>query len=82
MAPIDVVPPPRDGFADACAEAAELEGLSFEERFQLLDDACAAVFQILEHHPDRQQILDYRDPLPADAEAVFARARHARPTLG
>ncbi|MCK6532399.1 MAG: hypothetical protein L6Q84_05445 [Polyangiaceae bacterium] len=73
------VPPPRDGFADAREEARELEGATFEERYALLRAACALVFDVLEHHPERELILSQRDPLPPDFAAVFERARHARP---
>jgi hypothetical protein len=79
-API-AVPPPRDSFADALAEAKEVADASFEERYRMFEAACALVFEILETHPDRQQILDYRDPLPADAPAVFERARRAEPEV-
>ena len=56
------IPPARDGWADALEEARELRGLSFEQRYALLEAACRLVFQILENHPDRERILVYREP--------------------
>jgi hypothetical protein len=56
------VPPARDSWADALEEARELRGLSFEQRYALLQSACRLVFQILENHPDRERILAYREP--------------------
>lgn len=76
------VPPPRDGFADALEEAREVENATPAERYQLLEVACAFVFQVLEQHPDREAILSYRDPLPPDAPGVLERARHASPAHG
>ena len=55
------VPPPRDGWADALEEARELEGVSLQQRYALLESACRLVFTILEHHPEREAILAYRD---------------------
>lgn len=76
------VPPPRDSFADALEEAREVQNASFAERYQLLEAACALVFQVLEQHPDREAILSYRDPLPPDAGDVLERARRASPSHG
>jgi hypothetical protein len=70
---------PAGRFADAREEARELEGASFEHRCALLRSACALVFEVLEHHPDRELISSQRDPLPPDFAAVLERARRARP---
>ncbi len=72
------IPAPRDGWADALEEARELQGASFERRYALLESACRLVFSILEAHPDREQILSYRESPahPLDALAASATARH------
>jgi hypothetical protein len=70
-----VTPPPRDGWADALAEAREVSGLTAPQRFQLLASACSAVFAILEHHPRRDEILGYQEPLSKETRALIERAR-------
>jgi hypothetical protein len=74
--------PMRDAWADALCEAREVEGLSLEERYALLADACRLVFLILEGHPDREAILGFQEPLPPGARALRDRARRRRPSDG
>ncbi len=74
------VPAPRDGFADALQEAAEIAEASLDERYALFEAACALVFEMLVNHPNREEILSQRDPLLPDHAERFERARTARPS--
>jgi hypothetical protein len=68
-------PPPRDGWADALAEAAEVRDASFQRRYEILEAACRAVFEILERHPEREAILAYQEPLPEASRTALEQAR-------
>jgi hypothetical protein len=72
------IPAPRDGWADALAEAQEVRELTPQQRYDLLASACEAVFAILENHPRREEILAYQEPPAADVRALIDRARHVR----
>jgi hypothetical protein len=70
-----VTPPPRDSWADALTEAREIRGLTAQQRYDLLASACAAVFEILDGHPRREEILAFQEPRAADTRAIIERAR-------
>ena len=66
-------PPPRDGWTDALAEAAEVRDATAKQRYELLANACNAVFQLL--HAQREEILAYQEPLSAQTLELIEQAR-------
>jgi hypothetical protein len=76
---LESVPKPRDGWADALAEAAELRGATAMERHELLAAACEAVFEILSSHERQEDFLAYQEPLSAETQALIRRARDIEP---
>lgn len=58
-------------------EAAPYRGLSPQERWRLTAAACRAAARQLASRPDRERLLAYRDPLPPESVAAFARLRAA-----
>jgi hypothetical protein len=76
---LEGVPKPRDGWADALVEAAELRGATPGQRYELLSAACEAVFEILSAHERREEFLEYQEPLSAESQALIRRARGVEP---
>lgn len=60
-------------------EAQRLAALSPEARAELLASLCAGAFRVLQALPsgERQKVLLWRDPLPADSVAALSRLRKA-----
>jgi hypothetical protein len=58
-------------------EAAPYRGLTPAQRAQALAAACRAAARQLAERPDRQRLLEYRDPLPQSSVAVLRRLRAA-----
>jgi hypothetical protein len=71
-------PPARDSWQSALEDEVELRGVGAEERYRLLEEACALAFAILAARPDRQAVLDYQDPLPPESVALLERLRDER----
>jgi hypothetical protein len=66
---------PRDALADLLELAREWSGASDETRDRALQSACAFAAQALAERPDRDRILEWRDPLPADSVALLERLK-------
>jgi hypothetical protein len=58
-------------------EAAPYRGLTPEQRSRALAAACRAAARQLAARPDRQRLLEYRDPLPETSVAALRRLRAA-----
>ena len=58
------VPTSRDSFADAKAEAEAFKNATLEEHFKAFSALCAFSDAVLENHPEREKLIQYRDPLP------------------
>jgi hypothetical protein len=72
-------PDPRDILADLRELADEWRDASDETRDRALQSACAFAAQALASRPDRERVLAWRDPLPADSIALLERLRrHGR----
>lgn len=54
-------------------DLAPLRGISFEERARLIKAVCAAASKLIESRPDRDRVLAYQDPLPAESQARWLR---------
>jgi hypothetical protein len=63
-------------------EAAPYRMLTPEERWRAPSAACRSAARQLAARPDRQRILDYRDPLPESTIALLCRLRAARSSSG
>ncbi|MBI2376473.1 MAG: hypothetical protein HYV07_20935 [Deltaproteobacteria bacterium] len=76
------VPPPRDGFADALDEARDFAWATPRDHLEVLRALCRAAYEQLESNPNRDAILAYQDPLPAESlrliEELKARFRAKR----
>ncbi|MBN1961364.1 MAG: hypothetical protein JW841_10495 [Deltaproteobacteria bacterium] len=66
-----IVPPPRDSWADALAEAEPYRNADFLAHYQGLEQACRLTATILENHPNRETILEYIEPLPPESIALI-----------
>jgi hypothetical protein len=66
-------PPARDSWQSALEEAEELRDAGPEEHYRLLRAACDLAFAILAVRPDRQEVLDYEEPLPPESVALLER---------
>jgi hypothetical protein len=58
-------------------EAEPYRRLTPEARWRATAAACRAAAQQLAHRPDRQRLLDYRDPLPESSVRLLRRLRAA-----
>lgn len=58
-------------------EAAPYRGLTPEQRAQAVAAACRAAARQLAERPDRQRLVEYRDPLPESSVAALRRLRMA-----
>ena len=58
-------------------EAAPYRGLTPTQRAHALAAACRAAARQLAGRPDRQRLLEYRDPLPQSSVVVLRRLRAA-----
>jgi phosphopantetheinyl transferase len=56
-------------------EAAEYRHMSQSEKAKILASLCRWSAKQLALRSDRQQLLDYRDPLPESSRAALARLR-------
>jgi hypothetical protein len=74
---------PRDERLDVQRKAAEWRDATYEERDRASAAACRAAAAMLAERPDRERILSWREPPPADTLAILARLRaEARPRKG
>jgi hypothetical protein len=58
-------------------EAAPYRGMSAEDRWRATAAACRSAARQLAGRPDRERILDYRDPLPVSTIRILRRLRRA-----
>jgi hypothetical protein len=58
-------------------EAETYRGMTPEDHGRATAAACRAAAQQLAHRPDRQRMLDHRDPLPDSSALVLRRLRAA-----
>ena len=58
-------------------EAAPYRGLTPAQRAQAVASACRAAARQLATRPDRQRLIEYRDPLPSSSAALLRRLRAA-----
>jgi hypothetical protein len=58
-------------------EAEPYRGLTVEARWRATAAACRSAARQLAQHPDRQRLLDFRDPLPESSILALRRLRAA-----
>jgi hypothetical protein len=66
-----------DNRSAVAREAAPYRGLTPAERVSALAAACRAAARQLATRPDRQRLLEYRDPLPESSVVVLRGLRGA-----
>ena len=59
-------------------EAAPYRAMTAEERWRATAAACRSAARQLANRPDRERLLDYRDPLPDSSVAALRRLRQTR----
>jgi hypothetical protein len=64
-------PAARDSWQDAVEEADELRSADAAQHYRLLAEACELVFAILAARADRQEALDYQEPIPPESAALI-----------
>jgi len=64
-----------DNRTSVAREAAPYRGLTQEKRAQALAAACRAAARQLAERPDRQRLVEYRDPLPQSSIVALRRLR-------
>ena len=69
-----------DPYKDLLEEVEPLRGLSPDETGWMVDAACATAKSIADSGSDRELVLEYQDPVPADSRALWQRLRAAGPS--
>jgi hypothetical protein len=66
-----------DNRTSVARETARYRDMTDDDRWRATAAACRAAARQLATRPDRDRILDYRDPLPPESTALLARLRAA-----
>jgi hypothetical protein len=66
-----------DNITAVSRESAPYRGMPIELRWRELSAACQAAVRQIAERPDRDRLLEYRDPLPASSVAALKRLRDA-----
>lgn len=61
--------------ADDRSWIARLRAMTTDERDALIDQACEVAESIAMSRPDRERVLLWQEPLPAESESLLARLR-------
>ena len=69
------VPERHDSWADAVEEAVEFSDANAEEHYRRLVAVCQLAAAILARHPERETLIEQRDPLPESSLRNLARLR-------
>jgi hypothetical protein len=78
VSPVDALPGwVTDNRTAVAREAAPYRGLSAEARTRATAAACRAAARQLASRPDRERVLEFRDPLPESSSAALEKLRRA-----
>lgn len=60
------------------ADVAQYRGLTMEQRGRIVADLADMAWRIIQTRPDREKVLAWRDPMPADFDGIWKKlvAKH------
>jgi len=62
---------------DIAADVKSAAGTTITDRARILESLCALAAEFTAQQPDPQRVLDWKDPLPPESEALLSRLRRS-----